>query len=86
MTPSLPVRMQVEDREVLLTAESALDGEPIIVFVVAGEEPADGRLDPRRLRGPGFQDRRLLGGRPRLRAVRLGDLVRPEVQRPENRD
>ena len=37
-----PCAGAVEDREVLLTAESALDGEPIIVFVVAGEEPADG--------------------------------------------
>jgi hypothetical protein len=37
-----PCAGAVEDREVLLTAESALDGEPIIVFVVAGEQPADG--------------------------------------------
>lgn len=33
-----PCSDQVEDREVLLSAESVLDGEPIIVFVVSGEE------------------------------------------------
>lgn len=42
MTVIPPCAGAVADREVLLTAESALDGEPIIVFVVAGEEPADG--------------------------------------------
>ena len=32
---------EVEDRVILLSAESVLDGEPIIVFVVAGEEDPD---------------------------------------------
>jgi len=37
----LPCEGAVADRVVLLTAESALDSEPIIIFVVAGEQAAD---------------------------------------------
>jgi hypothetical protein len=36
-----PCAGAVADRVVLLTAESALDGEPIIIFVVASEEAED---------------------------------------------
>jgi hypothetical protein len=35
-----PCASAVEDREILLTAESMLDGEPIIVFVVSADEAA----------------------------------------------
>ena len=41
MTDTPPCSDEVEDRAILLTAESVLDGEPIIVFVVAGEEDPD---------------------------------------------
>jgi hypothetical protein len=41
MTGIPPCADSVEDREILLTAESVLNGEPIIVFVVTSSEPAD---------------------------------------------
>ncbi|MGZ5385727.1 MAG: hypothetical protein ACXWH0_17335, partial [Acidimicrobiia bacterium] len=41
MSGVLPCADLVEDREVLLTAESALDGEPIIVFVVTSSVAVD---------------------------------------------
>ena len=37
VTGIAPCADEVEDREVLLSAESVLDGEPIIVFIVAAE-------------------------------------------------
>lgn len=37
-----PCSDEVEDRDILLTAESVLDGEPIVVFVVSGEETPGG--------------------------------------------
>lgn len=37
-----PCVTEVQDRSILLTAESSLDGEPIIVFVVSGENRPDG--------------------------------------------
>ena len=40
MTAVPPCLSSVEDREVLLTAESMLDGEPIIVYVVSAEMAA----------------------------------------------
>jgi hypothetical protein len=40
MTAIPPCASSVEDREVLLTAESMLDGEPIIVFVVSPDGAA----------------------------------------------
>lgn len=41
-----PCASAVEDREVLLTAESTLDGEPIIVFVVSADLAAGTSPDP----------------------------------------
>jgi hypothetical protein len=41
MTGIPPCADEVEDREILLTAESVLDGEPIIIFIVTGEEDPD---------------------------------------------
>jgi hypothetical protein len=41
MASAPPCVDEVEDREIILTAESVLDGEPIIVFIVAGEENSD---------------------------------------------
>jgi hypothetical protein len=41
-----PCASSVEDREVLLTAESTLDGEPIIVFVVSADLSAGTSPDP----------------------------------------
>jgi hypothetical protein len=41
-----PCASSVEDREVLLTAESTLDGEPIIVFVVSADLAAGTSPDP----------------------------------------
>jgi hypothetical protein len=41
LTTIPPCLNSVEGREVLLTAESKLDGEPIIVFVVTSSEDED---------------------------------------------
>jgi len=45
MTAIPPCASSFEGREVLLTAESMLDGEPIIVFVVTSSEAADESSD-----------------------------------------
>jgi hypothetical protein len=38
---ALPCQDQVAEREILVSAESTLDGEPIVVYVVAGDDGID---------------------------------------------